>query len=403
MGRALGKRRKVFGLAAFLTADQPPTQFGTFIFGGSASGGHAERLKGGGLQNFLLVGPHLFWGFKDQFFGGPCAALGGIMAAAATFQYKAMPKIIPGNGRYIGAIYRITFLQAGQKYPQHGQPLNIEGETGYAGQMLLLACTSADLPLAYTVPAPQGGAEMLSKEVLQKDLQAFIQLLLDVDPREAQDAFDLAVTEGSDSCPQYQDFNEQDYYIGDCQTADGFAFYGYGLRNSFENAVINGAFHRSYEWMTGNMMLEGGERQWYRGDAFYADWEDQQTQTPHLDVYLWGDFYRPGSDWLGAEVSVEVNMHSVATSTGHAVSWEGGFSQLQWEGSLATTFSFNTNDVEVCALEPSGSIRFYGRNQQWSTLNFGDNCDGCGEVDGRRETVCADFSDLIQFEDRPWF
>jgi hypothetical protein len=99
-------------------------------------------------------------------------------------------------------------------------------------------------------------------------------------------------------------------------------------------------------------------------------------------------------------------MHSVATGTGHAVSWEGGFSQLQWEGSLAATFSFNTNDVEVCDLEPSGSIRLYGRNQQWYTLNFGEDCDGCGQVrmdDGQMETVCADFSDVIQFEDQPWF
>lgn len=242
--------------------------------------------------------------------------------------------------------------------------------------MLFLAagCASEDeLPTPWvfggvdsTDPAP------LDAATLQAATEALVDLLAGLDPLDVFEAWEVGLARADGGCPAQESHNNMQYTGGDCETPDGTGFYGYLLTNHIGDFAtaddeVPGSWVRDLWYATGGMRVVGTDGMLVAmlGDCTFEDYDDDDGDAAFA-LDLRGDFEAQGDGmpggWLADGIGVDVD-------------------------------------------EPAGELWLWDRHDRWCEVVFDATCDGCGEArldDASLGTVCADWSPLFDWVDRPW-
>lgn len=215
-----------------------------------------------------------------------------------------------------------------------------------------------------------------------------------------------------ETCPTRVNHNDQLLTQGDCTDSQGNEYYGFqvSIEARKTNLDLDGflAFYEKVRWMSGvsRFILNNGIDMRVYGDNLVGIWLDAENQ-PHTHLYLWGDWYRQGTDlgeWLEEDVGVELYLDTEDRGSSKVVDLHGGISRITGDYS-AVVYEDLHYDSEVCALEPTGRLRLLAADRRWYTFDFGDNCDGCAHVQNQEGTLadlCIDFSEWQNWENSPW-
>lgn len=310
---------------------------------------------------------------------------------------------------------------------------------------LLLACK--DPPPADTGAAPSPSpyiyeeAEPPSPSLAGDAVGAAVQAAVDVLPQLTAQPIVVgyeAATVGQDlSCPDYYSDGTNTYWYDYCWTEDGSYFTGYGfIYNYVDYAAGDGYLYNGDAiFVVADVTNAAGYTFTGSGSAYMLDMVhpgDSAGNVPHTLYYsiIQGTFAYDGPEvagsWMTTDLAPDLTMlaYNVPQETspyyyGRYFTVSGGVNNL--EGDVGTVvfdevLLFEDTMYSDCPIEPAGTVSVRDGAGEWYDVLFDgpteaaveiedDLCDGCGAVYFRGTYVgeaCADFTALLDWQERPW-
>ncbi len=292
--------------------------------------------------------------------------------------------------------------------------------------------TDATEDLPYIVDDPRSDDTPLATvEEIELALEEALAMVMRTDPAEAFPVILNAMASGDGYCPYYYDtyaaLYGYDYWYGGCVTADGDRHEGtvYGKDDlPYDSAYYD--VHR-YSWWQSDYGIQMADGQRFDMTGYLYTWDSTYISTGERIVYLttrgfslvwqggaWDD------TWMGSQRSFDYVATARQTAAGDVY--------LDIDGSLSTgdgrieailfddVFLHTAGYGATCEAEPSGTISVRLDDGRWYDVLFDGaaypgasvfppDCDGCGEVWSRGESlgrVCPDLTVLYDWEGRPW-
>jgi len=257
-----------------------------------------------------------------------------------------------------------------------------------------------------TLVEPGGDAVPPPASDLQAVFQTAMSDVLAVSGEGLRVAYDDVMTHGSPSCPSYYD--TQGLWYDDCSTDGGAEFHGYVYE--VEQYVPGDEYWTIY----GEAMGRAPDSRDFdfSGYAYYGDVSDDFGNRS-LYTGVAGTFRWEGAEdgsWLKEGGSPAVYL--LATTDSRGKRWmylEGALGDVGGDPAQAVDFGgLSLGDRTFglpCDNEPTGTAWIRDREGAWYELVFDTACDGCGRVsrDGDDHgEVCADFSQWLEWEGKPW-
>jgi len=269
-----------------------------------------------------------------------------------------------------------------------------------------------------------------SLEEIDAALSEALSLAMDTDPELAFPAIQDALSHTDGACPffnqAYSDSYGYDYWYGPCTTTDGDSHEG--LLYGIDDQPYASTYYEMnrYGWWQADygVQMADGERFDVTGYLYTFD-GDYYTGERIIYVTAAGFGMRwTGGEWADTWLGEQRSLDYVSTTRANpegevyfsidgSVSTGGG----RIEAVLFDDVFFHTEAYgSECASEPSGRISIRLDDDRWYDVLFDGgaypgatvfppDCDGCGEVWSRGEslgTVCPDLSALSDWEERPW-
>lgn len=249
-------------------------------------------------------------------------------------------------------------------------------------------------------PAPAESADQLGIWIQQ----AF-DAAMEIDASPIIETYMAVTVDRDDYCPYFFGDDEMAQWYGECDSAGGTGFQGYGGHQLYSDDN----YWQEVVYTTGSVVTPDGHVFEGGGTAYRGGGTDvlSDTTTGYMGVLGSFAYDAPDAGWL---------------STGDATlekQWQRGeWGQLVAFGGAVTVderaVAFNSVYVlnVGCAIEPSGVVSVRGEDGWYDVLFDTDfeamlpsDCDGCGEAWYRGERVgevCIDVSGLADFEEAPW-
>lgn len=292
--------------------------------------------------------------------------------------------------------------------------------------------TTDDGPSAYEWQPEEGTEPTFDAATVEAALADVVDGMMTIGAAPVLDTYATLMDEADASCPAWYEQDGNVFWYAQCTADSGTYFDGYGFTNVYDDAELFG---------------EGGGYWDATVVSGAATIRDEVGHTFHLggqvyDGTGWGDDGRllwvsnvlggftwngDGADdsWLGEGISPGLLLYAIRypeASFGvsgnyiYADGTVGGLGDAA-TGADLSEFSLVSESLGVpCELEPGGTMSIRDADGIWWDVAFDlvatDNawvlegeCDGCGAVyrDGDYQgEVCADFSPLLDWTDRPW-
>lgn len=286
-----------------------------------------------------------------------------------------------------------------------------------AGEPPQAADSEPEAPAAHTLDAPDTPPLSVDLQQVERGAQQAVETFLYVDPATLYDVYDAVLDRQDNDCPTTSDrYVDQHYWEDACTTHAGDLFHGWMLSFHTEDWELRPEQLRYDElgWLYGFGQVQYTDGRVFQtwGSASYEVFASTATQDRWVNAELGGTFLwtdeRWANTWLADGLGVSYALEGWRGQEGMRLWLNGGFSRLEgtfhsvlWQGVL-----FDTTDGG-CALEPSeGTLSLnVAETGQWVHVRFDDSCDGCGDATHDGDDlgqVCADFSRLVDWEQRPW-
>jgi len=286
-----------------------------------------------------------------------------------------------------------------------------------------------DLPYVVDDPADDS-TPLATLEEIDTALAEALALAMETDPDIAFPAIQAALAHRDDGCPfyntTYADTYGYDYWYGPCTNDAGDTHEGllYGIDNQPYNSIYYEM--NRYGWWQADYGVNMSDGERFDVTGYIYTFDGIYYNGEHI-IYLTANGF--GASWQGGEwgdtwLGDQRNLDYVA-STRSTPEGEVFFSI---DGSVSTgggrieailfddVFVHSEGYGAECPAEPSGRISIRLDDDRWYDVLFDGgayqgasvfppDCDGCGEVWSRGEsigTVCPDLSALTDWEGRPW-
>jgi hypothetical protein len=272
----------------------------------------------------------------------------------------------------------------------------------------------------------------LDAEQVEAALDQAFALLLQVDPNDIFDSFNKVVDAGDSSCPYYYDYYYElygyDYWYGGCTANNGAVYDGstYGYDTSWDYGYY---WYNRYGWWYGDFSADFSAADEPSGTfdmsgyVYFADYE-YSSGSRYFSTSLTGAARSTLEDGLGTWMEQDLSL-ALTLSGGWYTSY-GGYLDLSGgiSGFEADVQSVSFQSVHLatagwgsdCEAEPSGTISVRDDEGEWyevmfdgpaytGAMVFPPDCDGCGEVWWRGESlgmVCPDIGALLDWDGTPW-
>jgi hypothetical protein len=306
------------------------------------------------------------------------------------------------------------------------------GDTGAAGDggaPDTAADTGDDDPSEYTYD-DDGFEPTLDASAVEAAVGDAIAQVFAIDPNTIFDSFERVVNSGDSACPYYYDDYYElygyDYWYGGCTASNDIVFdgwiYGYDYGDSLDYGSYK--YHR-YGWWYGDFAAADARDGDYdlSGYLYFADYEytyglryfsTSITGAARSTMGLEAD------SWMVQDLSLALVLSGgYYPSYGSYVDLSGGVSGFEGDVQSVSFDGVHMADEgwgSDCPVEPSGSIGVRDGEGEWyevffdgpaysGAMVFPPDCDGCGEVWWRGEslgTACPDLTGLTSWEGTPW-
>jgi hypothetical protein len=295
------------------------------------------------------------------------------------------------------------------------------------------ADATGDGPSAYEWQPDEGAAPSFDAATVEAALADVVDGMMTIGAAPVLDTYAGLMDQADEMCPAWYEQDGNVFWYAQCTAGSGTYFDGYGFTNVYAGAelfgeggglwdatVVSGAATIRDE--DGHTFHLGG--QVYDGTGWHEDGRLLWVSNV-LGGFTW-DGEGADETWLGAGISPGLLLYAIRYPeeagfgvTGNYLYADGTVGGLgdAATGADLTGFSLISESLGVpCELEPGGTMSIRDADGVWWDVAFDlkatdtawvleGECDGCGAVyrDGDYQgEVCADFSPLLDWTDRPW-
>lgn len=291
---------------------------------------------------------------------------------------------------------------------------------------------AGDGPSAYEWQPETGTEPTFDAATLEAALSDVVDGMLTVGAAPVLDTYSTLMDAADSTCPAWYEQDGNVFWYAQCTADSGAYFDGYGFTNVYADTelfgpgggywdatVVSGA--ATIRDDAGHTFHLGG--QVYDGTGYHEDGRSLWVSSV-LGGFTWNG-EGAADTWLGQGVSpglllyaihYPVEVFGVTGNYLYADGTVGGLGDVA-TGADLTQFSLISETLGVpCDQEPGGTMSIRDAEGVWWDVRFDlvatetewvleGECDGCGAVyrDGDYQgEVCADFSPLLDWTDRPW-
>ena len=239
-----------------------------------------------------------------------------------------------------------------------------------------------------------------------------VKQLLQIDPVLLHDAWTKSMsTYADDACPPMEEHNGMDLWRESCTTSQGDQFLGWALNLRIDQITENGYDWDVQDWLSGQARIisNGGEIELSNyGDVLHEAGRTQDNRKA-LHGLIFGNFGWTDSEsaqtWLSKSLNIEYEYWFIQDEHGYWSSevdaWLSDFDDEHYgEAVIWENINF---DEATCKLEPLTGLLWIREGEgKWVTLQFDNECDGCGQIAGSNIQLCLDFTPWFDWEAVPW-
>lgn len=241
-----------------------------------------------------------------------------------------------------------------------------------------------------------------------------------LDPWTVSVVHDHTLAAAADGCPALSEFNGQDYWSDDCETAAGVAFQGWSLSARLDQMVLSdGRTASDHFHLTGAMQVAWPDQGTVDlfGDVWATQVDRAEGQPGTLDLELSGRFRTDRADqqdtWLALDTDVRA---AIATEDdGLARKWSADL-RLAWQaeglGAAVIEGLVVRADGDGCTVEGQ-PWRLWWADAGWVEVSLaavdGAGCTACGPAvadpagaAAQLGEACVDLGPLVDWTGAPW-
>lgn len=283
-------------------------------------------------------------------------------------------------------------------------------------------------PSAYVTQDDEEPAPAFDPDELAAAVQEAVDLArtLTADPIFA--GYDVAMAGQEDTCPRWYGNEAGTYWFDQCTASDGTSFQGYGFEVTYD-ADAQGDYLTSGRGFSGAARIETPAGTVFDAAGTGYLLESTFTGDDNIAHVVFQNAIDGTFAWDGVEAEDTWMSRGHEPALGMMAYWlpdhaatffylDGGIGGLDAaDGTVVfAEVLLMSEAISTCPIEPSGTISIRDPDGSWYDLLFdgptgfgeetpADDCDGCGAAWWRGAhvgTVCADFSELTAWEERPW-
>lgn len=271
---------------------------------------------------------------------------------------------------------------------------------------LLLSCSSDHEP---------GTSRAAVLERMQIIGDRSIKQLLQIDPVFLHDAWTKSVSTYADAtCPPMEEHNGMDLWRESCTTSQGHQFLGWALNLRIDQITENGYEWDVQDWLSGqariisNTSSTGEVELSNYGDVLHEAGTTMDNRKA-LHGMIFGNFGWTAPEahqtWLSKSLNIEYEywfeQNEQGTWGSEVNAWLSNFDD-EYFGE-AVIWEDITFHEERCKLEPTTGLLWIREGEgKWITLQFDNECDGCGVIAGSNKQMCLDFTPWFDWDTVPW-
>jgi hypothetical protein len=282
--------------------------------------------------------------------------------------------------------------------------------TAWGVFLLGVGCAGAQVeePVPYLIDEEPIGKPTDDLDALADEVQAAFDAVLGLHATPVIEGYLAAVEARDEGCPIWTGTDAGSSWFGECTTAAGARFSGYGgYFTGYDGYQDIATLYAGATVVTaeGHTFTGGGNA--------YLGWGENE-EGPYGFSGVQGSFSwdGPGIDgtWLASGSEVGLQMYYTLATWGNAVSVNGS---VVGEAGGAVYFDDVILISVGCPEEPMGLISVRGRDG-WYDLGFDPQpeggrdpatCDGCGRLWYRGDVIgemCLDVAGIASFAEAPW-
>lgn len=288
---------------------------------------------------------------------------------------------------------------------------------------LWLACANDPAGSAEPTPwifeATPESSESRSLAEVEAAVQDAVDRVRSVQAAPLLDIYAGLLATADEACPGRYASGEGSYWSNTCTSSDGTDWLGFAFTADQVYASEEGTQEGRTLYAGGTITTPESWRFEASGTAAI-----QSTFTPalaqHVSVvrgsFSWDGPSADGT-WLADGLAPDLTTvgYTVVTPAGRGLLLDGGLAGLPGGAVAFDGLTALTPSLGGCAEEPGGSLAVRNPDGSWTDVVFdgpleaggpdSGPCDGCGVAWHRGEKigkVCADFSTLLAWEERPW-
>jgi hypothetical protein len=268
----------------------------------------------------------------------------------------------------------------------------------------------------------------LDGQEVAEAIEAAMAAMATIEPLPAYLRYEEIAQMGDAACPTrfdvYEDGQDTDYWIAECQADSGATFSGFAYRVEYDDAVADDMTLNGFVLQFSGR-VDGPDGEFAQGSGALADVVGASDTYVYYQRVVDGSFAvdadAAAGTWLaaGLESSLQhIGYRMVEVDGARVRGISGGLSGF--DAALQTVnftdVAMGTAAIGGCPLEPSGTVSGRDADGSWYDVSFdgpgefgqpydGAGCDGCGEVWFRGEPAgqaCVDFSGLLDWTEAPW-
>ena len=281
--------------------------------------------------------------------------------------------------------------------------------------------------VGYHPDLDDGGGTSLEASALEDQLQAVLDVVVDLHAKPIITGFLEVYGARDDACPTVQSFGTSTVYNGSCTTTSGATWDGQGTYYEFSEMLLTGSSHlyTGQEIFASTEVVTADGETW-KGIGKAKSWHgvpNDEDTDPRWFSWVEGDFLWEGDPdtWVsqGLSLDLKLTLTRVADSGDQSVELKGAVGGV---GDAGESVYFDELRLFAqalgsdCEQEPEGIVSVRAADGGWYELSFdGDSdpnddmvegtCDGCGAASYRGEAlgeVCVDWSVLYAWGEAPW-
>lgn len=231
--------------------------------------------------------------------------------------------------------------------------------------------------------------------------------LLQVNPLLMHEAWTDSMADYSGpACPVMEEHNGMDLWRESCTTEDGSQFLGWALNLRIEHHNDETNESGAHDWISGQARIVSNGIEL----SNYGDILHQTSLGPTGDVIdgmVFGNFYwsdpRAEGTWLQQNINIEYLYRFERMDGGwnsNVDAWLSNFDDSFGEAVIWEDIVFKQSE---CSLEPvEGLIRIRQGEGNWTSVDFHNECDGCGVLPDGVSEMCLNFSPWFDWVEYPW-